>query len=208
MLIVVYKVSKMSVFFSWFQCQMENTTVYDGKSGVIQATAKLVIKNFLEVMSGFKPGRSFDSVPFMVGDTPMTLEVYPNGHHDWCKGSVSILIRNKGEADISVKYQLITDVETYENDYRDLEVGDSCGVKKFATHEKCAGAYSDKDFVVTAKVETLGENVMLTHSTAATKKRKLNVLENAYKKMQMPDFVFVFDGMDVPCHNSWEKVRT
>ena len=148
---------------------MENITVYDGKSGVIQATAKLVIKNFLEVMSGFKPGRSFDSVPFMVGDTPMTLEVYPNGYYDWCRGYVSILIRNKGEADISVKYQLITDVETDENDYMDLEAKDYCGVFKFTTHAKCAEAYSDKDFVVMAKVETPGENVMLTHSTTPTK---------------------------------------
>ena len=130
----------------------------------------------------------------------MTLEVYPNGYDDWCESYVSILIRNKGEADISVKYQLITDVETDENDYMELEAKDFCGVYEFATHAKCAEAYSDKDFVVTAKVETLGENVMLTHSTAATKKRKLNVLENAYNKMQLADFVFVFDGVDVPCH--------
>ena len=34
---------------------MKYTTVVDAKSGIIQVTAELVIKNFVDVMAGFKP---------------------------------------------------------------------------------------------------------------------------------------------------------
>ena len=43
---------------------MENTTVVDATSGIIQASAKLVIKNLVEVMAGFKPGDSITSEDF------------------------------------------------------------------------------------------------------------------------------------------------
>ena len=107
---------------------MENITVYDGRSGVIQVTAKLVIKNFLEVMSGFKPGNSFETVPFKVGDTPMIFEVYPNGYDDNLKGY-------KGDADLSVKCQFITDVAAKKLDYLILEAGK--GFFELATHADC-----------------------------------------------------------------------
>ena len=42
---------------------MENTTVVDGRSGIIEATGKLVIKNFVEVMGGFKPGMFIRPIP-------------------------------------------------------------------------------------------------------------------------------------------------
>ena len=45
------------------------------------------------------------------------------------------------------------------------------------------------DFAVTAKVEIPGEVVMLAGKLP--KKRKFNVLENVYKKMQRTDFTLV-----------------
>ena len=69
---------------------MENTTIVAGKSGVIEAEAKLVIKDFVEVMARFKPEKSIESDQFMVGDTPMKIQVYPNGVYKRDKGYVGI----------------------------------------------------------------------------------------------------------------------
>ena len=181
---------------------MEGVTVFSGKSGIIQVTEKLVIKDFLEVMKAFPPGKSFESVPFMVGETPMTIEVYPNGYDKKYKGHVSIFLRNKSNEDINVKCQFITDVKTDEFDYEDTVEGHSgFGFHKFLTHAQCEEGFKDKDFVVTAKVEFPGENVMLIgkqKSAPAFKKRKFNVLENVYKNMERTDFVLAFDGEEVP----------
>ena len=175
---------------------MEGVTVFSGKSGIIQVTEKLVIKDFLEVMRAFPPGKSFESVPFMVGDTPVTIEVYPNGDVNKYKGHVSIFLRNKSNEDINVKCQFITDVQTDEFDYET-----HVGFHTFLTHAQCEEAFKDKDFVVTAKVEFPGENVMLIgkqQSGPAFKKRKFNVWENVYKNMERTDFVLAFDCEEVP----------
>ena len=76
------------------------------------------------------------------------------------------------------------------------------GQDKFATHAICTEAYQEKDFVVTAKVEAPGQNVKVIgkQSAAPSKKRKFNVLENVYTKMQRTDFTLVFYGEEVPCH--------
>ena len=181
---------------------MEGVTVFSGKSGIIQVTEKLVIKDFLEVMKAFPPGKSFESVPFMVGDTPVTIEVYPNGDERKYKGHVSIFLRNKSNEDINVKCQFITDVDTDEFDYEDtMEANGEFGIHKFLTHAQCEEAFKDKDFVVTAKVEFPGENVMLIgkqQSGPASKKQKFNVWETVFKNMERTDFVLAFDGEEVP----------
>ena len=81
------------------------------------------------------------------------------------------------------------------------------GKLMFLTHPRqiaqCAEAYKDKDFVVEAKLEIpAGEvtNIVGKQSAAVAKKRKLNVLENVYKKMSGADFTLVFEGEEVPCH--------
>ena len=81
------------------------------------------------------------------------------------------------------------------------------GKLMFLTHPRqiaqCAEAYKDKDFVVEAKLEIpAGEvtNIVGKQSAAVAKKRKLNVLENVYKKMSGADFTFVFEGEQFPCH--------
>ena len=88
----------------------------------------------------------------------------------------------------------MTDVRTLAFDYHDVPAGKGIVFGKFLTHEECAAAYKEKDFVVTAKIEIPGQNIKIP------KKEKFNVLENVYKKMQWTDFKLVFDGAEVPCH--------
>ena len=65
---------------------MENVTVFD-KPADIQATAKLVIKDFVEVMTTSKPGEKYNSDTFMLGDIPMAISVNPNGSNKEKKGT-------------------------------------------------------------------------------------------------------------------------
>ena len=80
---------------------MESVTVFDGESSIIQVTAKLVIKNFVRVMSVFEPGMCFESDIFKLGDTDLTIRVYPNGFNEF-RGNVSVYLRNKTDADVNV----------------------------------------------------------------------------------------------------------
>ena len=96
---------------------MKYTTVVDAKSGVIQVTAELVIKNFVDVMAGLRPGTEIASDPFNVGDTPMAIRVFLNGHDEDHRGKVGVFLRNYGNADIRVKCELITEVKNFNFDY-------------------------------------------------------------------------------------------
>ena len=89
---------------------MKNTTVVDATSGLIQVTGKLVIKNLVGVMGGFKPGKRIESEKFMLGDIPLA--------NDERKGHVGVYLENKGDVD-SVKCQIITDVRTLSVDYKE-----------------------------------------------------------------------------------------
>ena len=130
---------------------MENTTIVDGMSGIIEATGKLVIKNFARVMGGFKPGMCIESDSFMLGDIPLSIMVYPNGDKEENKGHVSLFLYNDGDENISVKGQLITELRTMDFDYTEtLKPCGGDGVDNFLTHAQCADAYKDKDFVVEA----------------------------------------------------------
>ena len=179
---------------------MEGVTVFSGKSGIIQKTEKLVIKDFLDVMTAYPPGKSVESDPFMAGDTPLSILVFLNGDSDDNRGHVSIFLYNKSNQDINVKCKFITDVKTEELNYEDtVEANDYFGFPDLLTHAECEEAYKDKDFVVTAKVEISGEMVKIVGSSSASapKKRKFNVMENVYKKMDRSDFKLVFDGEEV-----------
>ena len=191
---------------------MENTTIVAGKSGVIEATAKLVIKDFVEVMGRFRPGKGIESDSFMLGDIALSIEVYPNGYEDQDKGHVGIFLSNKGDADIQVKGQFSMDLKTMVFEYSDVvEEHSRWGIGNYLTHTECADVYKEKDFVVTAKLETDGDLVKLVGrqpdtsrywdtGTYTPKKRKFDVWENVHSKMARTDFVLVFAGQEVPCH--------
>ena len=182
---------------------MENTTVVDATSGIIQASAKLVIKNLVEVMAGFKPGDSIQSEDFWIGDFPLYIEVCPNGDKDENKGYVSVFLINASDDEIRVKGGFHTDVGKSEFFYEESFVeGSGRGVSRFLTHAKCAEVYKNKDFVVTAKVMMPGEPLAIAgrNSSPAHKKQKLNLLEKVFDKMEMTDFTLVFNRVEVPCH--------
>ena len=180
---------------------MANTTVVDGRSGVIEATAKLVIKNFVDVMAGFKPGMCIESDQFMLGDTPLSIMVYPNGDSHYFKGHVGLYLHNNGDDVIRAKGQLITDLNTMNFEYTEFVEAKACwGIGKFLTHAQCADAYKNKDFVVEAKLEIPGEVTKIAGSQSAAAPKKFNVLEKVYNKMAKTDFILIFEGEEVPCH--------
>ena len=188
------RASPLSFFHSF---NMEHTTVIDGN--IIYVTAKLVIKNMVQIMKGYKVGQHILSDPFKLGDTPLVIAVYPNGDTDKSRGYVSLFVNNDGDADISLKGEVFTDVDKIVFDYTETILADSgLGEPKFLTHAECTEAYKDKDFVVTAKLELPGEPVKVvgSHSSNAPKK-KYSVLENIYKKMQKPDFTLASEVLSV-----------
>ena len=69
------------------------------------------------------------------------------------------------------------------------------------THEQCAEAYKDKDFVVTAKVVIPGEPVKIVgFESVPVQIEKLNIFETVYNNMEDSYFALVFAGEEVPCH--------
>ena len=67
---------------------MEKSRTVYAKAPGVKATAELVIQDFIEVMTTTKPRRDYASDNFMVGATPMTIDVYPNGYKEEQKGYV------------------------------------------------------------------------------------------------------------------------
>ena len=92
------------------------------------------------------------------------------------------------------------EVDTEEFDYTRL--GPTEGKCVSLTHAECTGAYADKDFVVTAKLELPGEPVKIfgSNSAPAAKRRKFNVFENVYKQMQRTDFTLVSELLFVAAY--------
>ena len=126
---------------------MENATIFDATAGIIQATAKVTIKNLVEVMSLYKPGKDFISDTFNVGDTPMAIQVYPNGVTDEHRGHMGIFLRNMGDAAVTVKANFITDTCEWENEDKEMvvEPESGMGLNRFLSHAECMDAYKDKD---------------------------------------------------------------
>ena len=173
---------------------MENITVFNGEATLLEVTGKLVIKKFVKVMKVIRPGESFESEPFMVAGTPMTIEVFPNGKCEQAQGQVSIYLDNKSSVNIRLLCELVTDVNTVRVDHSHLVPAWSGLGFSWATHARCAAAYEEKDFVVTANIDIPGQKMKIH------RKQKFNVLENVYKRMQRPDFKLVCDGAEVGCH--------
>ena len=187
-----------------FSIIMENVTIFAGKSGVIEGTGKLIIKDFLDVMSVYPPGKCVESDEFMVGDFAMSILIFPNGDVNEDKGCVSAFLVNKSNEDLTVKCQFVTYDAEGKEFVEDFEMttithGDNLGFYDLIDHSECEEAYKDRDFTLTAKVEIAGEMVKLFRSnlSSASKKRKFNVFEDVYKRMDRTDFTLVFDGEEV-----------
>ena len=181
---------------------MEGVNVY-AKSGGHQATGKVVIKDFVELMAASKPKDCYPSAPFMVGDVPMIVDVYPNGSKDEHTGFVSIFLQRLGTDPIKGKCKFATDIRSYSFEYR-WGRGDEwseVGYSNFASHDQCMEEYQGKDFVVTAEVSSpgLGWKVLETKSPAACLK-EFTVWEKVFTNMERSDFTLVFDGKEVACH--------
>ena len=176
----------------------ENLTVF-AKTSPIKATAKLVIKDFEEVMKGSNPGVKYDSNTFMVGDTPMAMTVYPNGFLQDDRGYVSVYLCNNSTADIPVKCQFICDAGSLSLNDKVL-ANQALGSRRFLGHAECS-VYTEKDFVMEAKVEVAGKGVksILENKTPSLPK-KYCVCKNLYEKMERSDFNLIFKGVEVPCH--------
>ena len=180
---------------------MENITVY-AKSASIQASAKLVIKDFVYVMSSSQPGKYYESKSFMVGDTPMAIRVYPNGFSNpQTTGVVSIILWNNSDSNITVNYQFITDVRSgQKKEGRVIKAKNGFG--HFLRHAECTDAYKDKDFLVTVNVEVPREDSKLLEEESgdAPKKHCDFVCNNLYEQMKDTNFTLVFNGVEVACH--------
>ena len=139
--------------------RMENVTIY-AKSSPVLATAKLIIKDFLEVMEKSKVGKKYVSDVFMVGDTEMQVEMCPNGGKEDLKGFVSLCLWNLSDTNVTATCQFVTDARTstFKN-----EVPAKRGwvYPRFLSHTECTEVYMDKDFVLTANVEIEGEDLKL-----------------------------------------------
>ena len=137
----------------------------------------------------------------MVGDTPMTIDLFPNGYEEANRGYASVVLSNMSNAALNVKCQFITEICTKGQDF-DLEVLAHRGrlILDFLTHAECTEAYKDKDFVLTANVEIPGEDLKIMGNEDAVVCKKYCLCKNLYEKMQNSDFTFVFNGVEVPCH--------
>ena len=259
---------------------MENVTVFR-KSSPIQASAKVVIKDFVEVIQTSKPGEKFDSDVFMVGDTKMLIRVYPNGRQEdkekksddmipltisaesltaaleavsssgaplvgatvqlklrgqgfesvtqvqidkellaqLRKGEninisisrtqlsqdkiryVEVYLVNESDRDVTVKYKFVTEVSTVTGNREVKSNGDLVDAMGWVlSHVKCADAYKDKDFILTAFVEIPGKNMKIWGSESADISEKYCIGKKLYEKMQDTNFSLVFTGTEVFCH--------
>ena len=174
-------------------------TVY-AMSAEKQGSAKLVIKDFVDVASSSEPGKFYESKSFLVGGIPVAIRVYPNGHTNEEKGFVSVFIWNKGDAGIhDAKIQFTTDVRTTMDKKCTLEEKKGWGYKQFICHHK-TGVYKDKDFLVTASVEIPGDDLKILEEESGDASKKLCVCKSLYEKMEDTNFSLVFNGAEVHCH--------
>ena len=183
---------------------MENVTVFD-KPADIQATAKLVIKDFVRVMEASKPGKVYRSDPFMAGDTRLELRVHPNGWNEDHEGWVSVSLHNMSDGKIHVKGQFKTELINSQKFDINVNVGKASVVHRMASHARAKEFFKDREFVLTADVEIASEGVKIFGARDAPgDSRKLSyyedLCENLFEKMQGSDFTIVFNGANVPCH--------
>ena len=176
----------------------ENLTVF-AKTSAVQATAKLVIKDFVEVMTTSKPGEKYNSDTFMVGDIPMAISVNPNGDTENKKGNVSVFLCNQSDAAFTVKCQFSADMKKKSFD-REVKAKQILGFPKFLSHDECTDVYKEKDFVLTVNVEMPGKDLKIVGNETVSLPKKYCVCKNLFEKMEGSDFSIVCNGVGIPCH--------
>ena len=176
----------------------ENLTVF-AKTSAVQATAKLVIKDFVEVMTTSKPGEKYNSDTFMVGDIPMAISVNPNGSNKEKKGNVGVFLCNESDADVTAKCHLITDAKT-KTFHREVRAKNTWGFGDFLSHDECTDFYKEREFAVTANVEIPGKGLKIVGKETETLPKKNCVCKNLYEKMERSDFSIICNGVEISCH--------
>ena len=110
---------------------------------------------------------------------------------------------NESDRDVTVKFKFVTEVSTVTGN-REVEANgdlvDAMG--GVLSHVKCADAYKDKDFVLTAFVDIPGKNMKIWGSESANISEKycMKYCKKLYEKMQDTNFSLVFTGTEVFCH--------
>ena len=181
---------------------MEGATVF-AKSEGYQATGRVVIKDFVELMAASKPEDCYPSAPFMVGDVPMVITVYQNGYRNADIGYVSIFLKSLGSDPIQVKCKFTTDVVSmgFGTTFDPTANKVRFGYGLFASHDQCKEKYQGKDFVVTAEVRSPGlEWKVLENRSPVAIPKEFSVWEKVFTNMEKSDFALVFDGQEVACH--------
>ena len=163
------------------------------QSNATGATATMVIKDFVKLMSVYEQGKYYSATvrsdPFMVGDTPMVVALVMD---EESKGFVSICLINQGDAAITVKCKVTTDVRSRYLKSTAIEPNKLYGCPDFLRHDECVNEYRDKDFVLTIQV--------VLDQKPSEDPEEFNVWEDVFTNMENPDFTLVFDGHEIPCH--------
>ena len=133
----------------------------------MKVTEKIVIKDFLKELELFCPGDKFSSKTFMLGKTPLEIDIYPNGHI-WGKddGKLCMFLCNKSNEDVKVQFEAVADIfqpGIFTALY--LEADDGFPLGRDVSHDECIEAYNDKkDFVLTVNVRSLVRTLGLWRS--------------------------------------------
>ena len=182
---------------------MEHVTVF-ARSPQLKVTEKIVIKNFLKELALFCPGDKLSSETFMLGNTPLEIDIYPNGHI-WDKddGKLVMFLCNKSKEEVRVQFEAVADIfQPGIFTALNLEPDNGFPLGRYVSHAECIEAYKDKkDFVLTVNVEIPGEDLRIVEqSERVILCKKFGVWKNVYKKMQRTDFTLVFGGVEFGCH--------
>ena len=163
----------------------ENHTVFV-KGPPIKATAKITIKDFVEVITTSKEGEVIHSEDFMVGNTPMAIEVTPGGEEH--KGYMSVFLWNKDKVDRTVKCQFICAAKSLAFDH-EIRANRTWGSPKFLSHALCKDLFKEKDFVLTADVEIPGEGMKIAGKEfkALPEKYCVGLCKNLWEKRDTGD---------------------
>lgn len=180
----------------------EHVTVF-ARSPQLKVTETIVIKDFLKELELFCPGEKFSSKTFILGNTPLEIEIYPNGRWGDDGGTMDIYLCNKSNEDVRVQFEAVADIfQPGIFTELNLEADNGFPVGRNVSHAECIETYQDKkDFVLTVNVEIPGEDLeIVEESERVILCKKFGVWKKVYKKMQRTDFTLVFGGVELGCH--------